>query len=258
MWNDPAFLALAIPGVVFAGISKGGFGSGAAFAATPLLALVTDPATALGVMLPVLMLVDVAVLRPYWRRWSWPDARLLMLGGMPGVALAALLWRVAPADFFRLLIGLVALGFVGWQMRGRLTRLAPRAGRTPIGAQAGPGAGWGLLAGTVAGFTSFVSHAGGPPVAVYLLARGLPKTTYQATTVIVFWAVNLAKAAAFGALGLFTAATLAADLALAPFALLGAAIGVYAHRWIPERAFFAVTYALLTVTGSKLIWDALA
>jgi hypothetical protein len=26
---------------------------------------------------------------------------------------------------------------------------------------------------------------------------------------------------------------------------------------MPERAFFAVTYVLLTVTGSKLIWDAL-
>ena len=256
MWSDPAFLALAIPGVIFAGISKGGFGSGAAFAATPLLAVVTDPGTALAVMLPVLMLIDLAVLRPYWRRWSWPDARLLMLGGMPGIALAAALWQVAPTDLFRLLIGLVALGFVAWQMRGALARLLGVAGSASPARIPGPR--WGLVAGAVAGFTSFVSHAGGPPVAVYLLARGLPKTTYQATTVLVFWAVNLAKAAAFGALGLFTAATLAADLALAPFALLGAAIGVRAHRWIPERAFFAVTYALLTVTGGKLVWDALA
>lgn len=110
----------------------------------------------------------------------------------------------------------------------------------------------------MAGFTSFVSHAGGPPVAVYLLARGHAKTTYQATTVLVFWAVNLAKAAAFAALGLFTAETLAAGLALAPFALLGAALGVRAHRLVPERLFFAITYALLTVAGGKLIWDALA
>ena len=257
MWNDPAFLALAIPGAVFAGVSKGGFGSGAAFAATPLLALAVGPGAALGVMLPLLMLIDLAVLRPYWGRWSWPDARLLILGGLPGVALAAALWRVAPADFFRVLIGLLALGFVAWQMRGRLARLvgsrAPAASR---GAPRPPDRALGLAAGLVAGFTSFVSHAGGPPVAVYLLARGHSKTAYQATTVLVFWAVNLAKAFAFAGLGLFTAETLAADAVLAPFALLGAAIGVRAHHLVPERAFFAITYTLLSVAGAKLIWDA--
>ena len=267
MWNDPVFLAVAIPGAVFAGVSKGGFGSGAAFAATPLLALVVEPGVALGVMLPLLMLVDLAVLGPYWGRWSWPDARLLILGGLPGVLLAASVWRAAPADLFRLLIGLVALAFVAWQARGALAGLLRRA--RPVlspapapdpspGVGAPPSRGWGLLAGAVAGFTSFVSHAGGPPVAVYLLARGHPKTTYQATTVLVFWAVNLAKSAAFAALGLFTAQTLAADLVLAPFALLGAAIGVRAHHLVPERAFFAVTYTLLTAAGAKLIWDALA
>ena len=264
MWNDPAFLALAIPAVIFAGISKGGFGSGAAFAATPLLALAVGPGEALGVMLPLLMLIDLAVLRPYWGRWSWPDARLLILGGLPGIALAAALWRVAPADVFRVLIGLLALGFVAWQMRGRLARLAGAARAVasepmaPRGAPAPPSRGWGLVAGAVAGFTSFVSHAGGPPVAVYLLARGHSKTSYQATTVLVFWAVNLAKSFAFAGLGLFTAETLAADAVLAPFALIGAALGVRAHHLVPERVFFAITYTLLTVTGTKLIWDALA
>jgi uncharacterized membrane protein YfcA len=58
-------------------------------------------------------------------------------------------------------------------------------------------------------------------------------------------------------LGLFTRETLMIDLILAPFALLGAWIGVRAHRIMPERAFFAVTYVLLTITGIKLIWDGL-
>ena len=41
---DPTFFAIAGPAVMFAGISKGGFGSGAAFAAASLLALVVEPA----------------------------------------------------------------------------------------------------------------------------------------------------------------------------------------------------------------------
>ena len=58
-------------------------------------------------------------------------------------------------------------------------------------------------------------------------------------------------------LGIFTYDTLWLDLWLAPFALLGTWLGVKAHFAIPERAFFALTYVLLTVTGSKLVWDGL-
>ena len=58
-------------------------------------------------------------------------------------------------------------------------------------------------------------------------------------------------------LGLFTWDTLLLDLVLAPFALLGAWLGVRLHHSIPERWFFALTYVLLTVTGAKLIWDGL-
>ena len=62
---DFAFFAIAGAAVTFAGISKGGFGSGAAFAAAAILALVVEPAMALGIMLPLLMLIDFATLKPY-------------------------------------------------------------------------------------------------------------------------------------------------------------------------------------------------
>ncbi|MEM0946993.1 MAG: sulfite exporter TauE/SafE family protein [Pseudomonadota bacterium] len=250
MLGDPVFFAIAIPAMVFAGISKGGFGSGADFAAVLILALVIDPGVALAVMLPLLMVVDAALLRPYWRRWSWPDARILILGGVPGVLVAMLVWRVVPTDVLRMIIGLIALGFVAWQLfgAGKLARSAERAFPAWVG--------W--IAGCFAGFTSFVSHAGGPVVGVYLLSRGLGKTTYQSTIVLCFGVINLLKAVAYTALGLFTSETLQVDLALAPFALLGAWIGVKAHRLVPEQLFFAITYVLLTGAGTKLIWDALS
>lgn len=249
MLTDPIFYLFAIPAVVFAGISKAGFGSGAAFAATPLLALIIEPAVALGIMLPLLMLVDAVTLRPYWRRWSFPDARLLILGGVPGVALGAWLYQVANADVFRILIGAISIAFVAYQIAGR--RGLIRAATLPLGR------GVGLMTGTIAGFTSFVSHAGGPPVAVYLLSRGLDKTTYQATTVLTFWAVNILKFVPYAFLGIFTAETLLVNAVLAPAALLGAWLGVIAHHLVPERVFFAITYVLLVTTGGKLIFDAL-
>ena len=241
--------AVAVPAVLLAGISKGGFGSGAAFAGASILAVVVPPGQALGIMLPLLMLIDVSTLRPYWKRWSWVDAKRLLLGGVPGVAIGAALYSVADADLFRLLIGSICLAFIGWQMSLRAGLL--RASRRPM-------PGWaGLVAGVVAGFTSFVSHAGGPPAAVYLLSRRLDKTQFQATTVLVFWIYNIVKFVPYAFLGIFTLETLVFDLILAPVALLGAWLGVQAHRVVPEGLFFGITYVLLAVTGSKLIWDAL-
>lgn len=246
---DPAFLALALPAVIFAGISKGGFGSGAAFASAAILALVLTPGQALGVMLPLLMLIDAATLRPYWGRWDRGAALALILGGVPGVALGALFYSLADADHVRVLIGAIALAFVAWQLARARGWLRPPGRALPRGL--------GAAAGLVAGFTSFVSHAGGPAAAVYLLSRRIDKTSFQATTVLVFWALNIAKFVPYAGLGIFTRETWTAALVLAPAALLGAWAGVRAHWLVPERAFFAVTYVLLTVTGVKLVFDGL-
>ena len=242
------FFLVAGPAVIFAGISKSGFGSGAAFASASILALVVEPGLALGVMLPLLMLVDAATLRPYWGKWNLRASLLMILGGVPGVALGAALFAQADADFFRVLIGVISVAFVLWQVAGaRWTRMMSRAMPDWMG----------VLLGTVAGFTSFVSHAGGPPAAVYLLSLRPGKTEYQASSVLIFTAINIAKFVPYAFLGMFTLQTGLANLVLAPFALVGAWLGVKAHHLVPERAFFQLTYVLLIITGSKLIWDGL-
>lgn len=246
---DWMFFAAAIPAVMLAGVSKGGFGSGASFASASILTLVIEPGMALGVMLPLLMLIDVATLRPYWGKWNAQSATLLVLGGLPGVALGAALYQIAKPDVFRVLIGVIAISFVGWQLSKAKAMVAQFGKQMPA---------WvGALAGVVAGFTSFVSHAGGPPAAVYLLAKPINKTEYQATTVLVFWFINVAKAIPYAFLGMFTMQSGVASLMLAPLALLGAWVGVRAHRAVPEKLFFALTYVLLCATGVKLIWDGL-
>ncbi|CAN0601515.1 unnamed protein product, partial [Ectocarpus sp. 12 AP-2014] len=193
---DLAFFVLAIPAVVFAGISKGGFGSGAAFIATPILALVLPPELAVGILLPLLMLIDLFVMKAYWGKWNILEAKRLILGGLPGVALAAALWSNANPDILRFFIGLIAVGFVVFQISRAQDWIAPPG--KAAGAKAG------FIAGATAGFTSFISHAGGPPATIYLLSRGLSKTEYQATTVVVFLAINIAKAVPYTFLGIFT------------------------------------------------------
>ncbi|MFQ5622812.1 MAG: sulfite exporter TauE/SafE family protein [Paracoccaceae bacterium] len=246
---DTTFFLFAVPAVLFAAISRSGFAPGAAFAASPFLALVLDPAHAVGVMLPLLMFMDLIALRPYWRRWSWPDARLLMFGAMPGIGAGAFLFGRAGADTIRLSIGIIALGFVAFTLARRaryLVQRKPRGGPLPA-----------LLWGALAGFTSFVSHAGGPPAFMYLLGRRLDKTTFQATAVIVFWWVNLVKFGPYVALGMFTRETLVANIWLAPVAAAGVFVGVRAHGVLSQGTYFGLTYTFLTLTGAKLIWDGL-
>ena len=246
---DATFFALALPAAFISGVAKGGFGGGAAFVATAILAIFLPPATALGIMLPLLMIADVATLRPFWGKWHWPSAKALILGGIPGVVLGALLYKATNPDVLRVLIGVISVGFVVFQV-------ARSRGWLRV-AQSGFDRRRGLIAGGVSGFTSFVSHAGGPPAAIFLLAQGMGKTTYQATTVITFWAINAMKAVPYAFLGVFSWDTARAELYMIPPLLIGVAVGVYAHRAMPERYFFLVTYILLLGAGGKLIFDGL-
>ena len=243
---DAPFLLVAAPAVVFAGISKGGFGSGAAFAASAILALVVDPGLALGVMLPLLMLIDLATLGPFWGRWRKAESAVLIAGSVPGVALGAYFYTLVSADALRVLIGAIALAFVAWQMAQRRGLIRGVAG--------GMGLPAGGFFGALAGFTSFISHAGGPPAAVFMLSRGMRKTEYQASSVLIFWVINIAKFVPYVFLGLLTLETFWANVILAPFALFGAWLGVKAHFMVSERFFFGLTYVLLAVTGARLVW----
>ncbi|MFQ1699296.1 sulfite exporter TauE/SafE family protein [Loktanella agnita] len=246
---DWQFFALGVPAIIFGGISKGGFGSGAAFVAGAILALVVPPGMALGIVLPLFMLVDAVTLKPYWGKWHWPSAKGIMQGAVPGCIIAAWLYAVVDGDLFRLLIGLICLLFVAFQFSRSMGWLQVRI--MPFSRP------FAWVAGLVGGFTSFVSHAGGPPTAVFLLSQGLSKTAFQATTVVSFWAINWMKAIPYAYLGIFSWESLTGSLLLAPFALLGAWIGVRAHHLVPERLFFGLTYVLLLATGLRLIWIAI-
>jgi len=246
---DLLFFLVAIPATLFAGISKGGFGSGAAFAATPMLALILEPSVAVALMLPLLMVMDVSMLKPYWGKWHWPNARVLIAGAVPGTILGLLIFGLADADSFRIMIGLVALLFLAYRFFRFLGWISvrPRPFNPVLGVF------WGMIA----GITSFISHAGGPAVAVHLLSQKMDKTTYQATSVVVFWISNTLKFVAYSWLGILTWQTLLADIYLVPAALLGTGLGIYAHRIVPERVYFAIVYTALLLAGSKLLYDGL-
>lgn len=241
----PELFVITAAAVLFAGFSKGGFGGGVAFVSSAILALVMKPSDAIGLMLPLLMIMDIGTLRPFWKKWDRHQAKVLIIGGIPGILVGALLFSLINDDVLRVLLGVIALGFVVWRL---WPRKAPQQHTFPDAV--------GYTAGAISGFTSFISHAGGPPAAMYLLPQGMGKTTYHATVTLVFWVINAAKVIPYTILGIFTLDLLKYDLLLAPIGMLGVWIGVRAHHLVPEQWFFRITYVCLACTGVKLIFDA--
>ncbi len=249
MISDPWFYFAAVPAVMIAGISKGGFGAGLGMLAVPLMALVLPPVQVAAIMLPILCLMDLVGVWAYWKKWEPRVLTRLALAAVVGIAIGTLTFHVMTPWMIRLLIGVIALGFTANYLQKRLRR------RQTSGFPPGRASGW--FWGAVSGFTSFTAHAGGPPVNVYLLPLGLPKTQYQATTVGFFLLVNYVKLLPYTALGLFTAENLATSAALFPVAVVGILAGIWLHNRVPSDLFYTACYVFLVLTGIKLIWDGL-
>ena len=179
------FFIIASAAVVFAGVSKGDLDRVRFLLAAAGLATVIDPGQAIGLMLPLLMLMDVTSLKPYWGQWLKKESLYLCLGGMPGVALGVWFYSLADADMLRLLIGVISLLFVLWQAI-QAFGFAPRAKE-----KLPPWAGG--LAGVAAGFTSFVSHAGGPRSNLFTVCKA-KQNGISGHYGDCFWVINIAKA----------------------------------------------------------------
>jgi uncharacterized membrane protein YfcA len=244
---DPWFYAAAIPAILLVGISKGGFGSGAGMIATPLIALTVPIPQAAAILLPILCVMDVAGLWAYRGRFNRENLRLLLAGGVAGVALGALTFRYFDESWIRIVLGTLALGFV-------LQRYALRADARAAAASAPKGLFWS----TVSGLTSTIAHAGGPPLSIYLLPLRLDKAVMVGTTVVFFAVINFVKLVPYTWLGLFDPANLATSAVLAPLAPVGIWMGVWLMRRIPEDLFYRICYAILVVVGAKLLWDGIA
>jgi len=245
---DPLFYAAAIPAILLMGISKGGFGSGAGLFATPLMALTIPIPQAAAIMLPILLVMDVTGLWAYRGRYSRENLKLILAGGILGIALGALTFRYFSDAWIRVILGAMSIAFVAQRYLGRGAERPPAPRSAPRG----------LFWSTAAGLTSTIAHAGGPPLSIYLLPQRLEKSQLVGTTVVFFAAVNLVKVIPYTWLGLFDARNLATSAVLIPLAPVGIWIGIRIMRRLPEALFYRICYAILLVVGAKLLWDGLA
>ncbi len=247
MITDPSFYAVAIPAVLLFGISKGGFGGGLGTAAVPLMALVVSPVQAAAILLPILCVMDLVALWKFRGKWIWPELRILLPASLVGILAGTLLFGYMSASTVKLIVGAVAITFTlhFWINKQRSDsadlRYYPRS--------------YGVFGGSVAGFTSFVAHSGGPPISMYLLRRPLNRTDFAATTIVFFAVVNYVKLVPYTWLGQLDTDNLATSAALVILAPVGVLIGAWLHKRVSDRFFFAFVYVLLFAVGLKLVYD---
>ena len=244
MITDPWFYAAAIPAVLLVGIAKGGFGSGAGIFATPLMALTIPIPKAAAIMLPILIVMDAVGLWAFRGKFHRENLKLLLAGGLLGIALGTLAFRYFPDALTRLVLGAISVGFVLHYYGLRVGERVASASRTK-----------GFFWSTVSGFTSTIAHAGGPPLSIYLLPLRLEKTVLVGTTVVFFAVVNAVKLIPYAWLDLFDGQNLATSAALAPLAPVGIFLGYQMMRRVNEILFYRICYGLLFVVGMRLLWE---
>lgn len=245
MLTDPLFWLVAIPAVLMTGISKSGFAGGAGGLTVPLMALVVSPLAATAVMLPLLIYMDILSVRSWWGKHNARQLSILLPAAIVGIAIGYLLFDHLNEQYLRGILGAISLGFgtYGLLLSGRFEHK--------------PSAFIGRVCGTIAGFTSFVAHAGGPPLNAYLLPQRLVKSQYLATAVMFFAVVNGVKLIPYSLLGQINVANLWGSMLLAPVAWLGVRLGLRLQDKVSESLFKQIILALMVLVGVRLLWSAL-
>ena len=241
------FWILATVAAFCTGLSKGGLPA-FSMLAVPVLALVISPVTAAGLLLPVFLFSDIFGVWAYRHEFRRDILKIAAVGSLIGVGIGWLTAEVVSENLVRVLIGLLGLTFA---LSYLLRRPSDGPARKPT---------WGLgvFWTTIAGFTSFVSHAGAPPWQVWVMPLRLTKLAFAGTTTIIFAMMNISKILPYYLLGQLDMQNLKVALMLLAPAVLGVFVGYRLTRMLPDRIFFGiVTWALLAVS-IKLIRDGLA
>jgi uncharacterized protein len=248
---DPTFYLIAIPAVLLVGLSKGGMGDALGLLGVPILSFAVPPDQAAAILLPILVVMDLAAL------WTWRkhnNAALLkamLPGAMAGIVIGWITWAIVPHYVMQLIIGIVALSFAGRFYYHRY--FAVKVETPPAPHNAGKAAIWG----TLSGYGSFVAHAGGAPFQIYSLPLKLSPRDYTGAAVRFFAILNAVKLIPYYQLGALDTTNLYLSATLFPIAPLATFGGAMIVRRMRPDFFYPFMYAMCALAGAKLTYEGL-
>jgi uncharacterized membrane protein YfcA len=242
---DLYFWIIAVLAVAIVGLGKSGLLGSLGMVAVPLLALVMPARDAAGMMLPLLLVMDAIAVWTYRKDADWHILKIMLPGAFVGTIVGWVLWSFVSDAMVLLFVGVLTLLFILdalLPIRKKLEGLPPSKP-------------WGAFWGWAAGFTSFISHTGGPPFQIYVLPKRLSPVTFSGTSAFFFAIVNSMKLIPYFFLGQLNVANLVHGAILAPLAVASVIVGVWLVRRISVKRFYQLTYWLVFLLAIKLIVD---
>ncbi len=243
--NLIAFYLVAGLVALILGLGKGGLGGTLGVLATPLMSLVMPVTQVVGLILPMLILGDVFAVYAHWRRWDQRLLNILLAGGILGVLAGTFVLTSVSPLVLRRALGVFVLLFVAYKL------IEEHIAR---GTAYDPHAWVGVLAGSLSGLTSTLAHAGGPPVAIYLLLKKVEPRTFAATLALFFAVTNLFKVPSYLVAHLFSLDRILRIIWVLPLLPLGVWLGKWISIHLKHEVYEKVILALLTLAAVLLLF----
>ena len=240
--NQPLLSLLLLVAAFIVGMSKGGLAS-LGMLSVPILSIFMSPMVAAVLLLPIYILSDIIGAYLYRHEFSRANVKVLIPAGLCGILLGWALASVVSDNAVALMIGVMGVVFCLY------TWLFKKADTPAAEATLPKGMFWG----TLSGFTSFITHAGGPPFQIYVLPQKLPKMVFAGTVTIVFAVINLAKIIPYYNLHPHNLETLQVSLVLLPAAALGTFVGRIVTKRLPTKWFFLFVQVALFLVSLRLV-----
>ena len=198
-------------------------------------------------MLPVYIVSDMFGLWAYRKSFNARVLKIIAVSATLGIGIG---WATAAwvdERWVTLIVGVIGLAFVANRL------IHHRKVTEPQPARVGPGLFWGAIS----GFTSFVSHSGGPPYQVYTLPLKMPRAMFAGTSTIAFAYINAVKLIPYFFLGQINTESLKIAAILAIPATTAVFLGVWLVKVVSEQVYYGLIYTALFVLSLKLVWDGL-
>ena len=240
---DPTGWIVVVLCAMVVGIAKTGV-PGLGILPVPLMALVFDKSP--GILLGILILADLFAVAYHRHNANWGHVVRLLPPAFAGIVAGYLSLEHINDEQLRRIIGVIVLVMLGinyWRTRTK--------GRdAPV-----PGKWWFAIAlGFMAGVTTMMANAAGPVMVIYLLAMRLPKMEFVGTSAWFFFVVNWLKVPLSAKLALMTVESVKLNLMMLPFIAIGAALGIFLLKRIPQKAFSIIVQILTVAAAIKLLF----
>lgn len=240
-------MALAALAALAGAFVQSATGFGFALVLSPALFAVLEPADAVATLLALGLALNLLVLLEHGRpeHVDWRGLVPVLVAAVPGLAIGLVALAELSKQALQVAVGVAVILAAAWQLLRR---------SRPVSLPAGSA--W--LVGFVSGALTTSISVSGPPVVIWLEARGISPEEFRATLAASFFAFNLAGVVLLVATEGVDVLEAGTILPLLLLVLAGHLLGTVAFRRLDRERFFAAVLVLVAATGLASIVAGLA